>query len=82
MLGLVKGKMGRQLAHETVRRLTMKHYETGEDLIQLVKSDPEVQLRVGAAEVDKLMDPKRYAANAGKVVDRVLARLEKAPPEL
>ena len=82
MLALVKGGMGRQKAHETVRKLMMQHYSEGTDILQLVLRDPDVQLRVGTEGVKKALDPASYAESAGKVVDRVLARLEVPPADL
>jgi len=82
MLALVKGGMGRQLAHETIRRLTMEHYSGGGDFFDIVRADTEVRLRIEKGELEKVMDPAAYAKNAGLVVDRVLARLEEGLPSL
>ena len=70
MLALVKKGVGRQQAHEIVRKCAMKSYRTGESFKQALLSDKKVIL--SKKELDRAMDPNNYLGRANEVINKVL----------
>jgi len=75
MIALVEKGMGRQEAHELVRRNAMKVYESGRMFIQVLEEDPEVMKHLSQKELEEIMDPERYIGTAIEQVERVVKRL-------
>lgn len=75
MVTLVEKGMGRQEAHELVRKAAMKVYETGERFIDVLRKDPEVGRLLSEEELSEAMEPENYIGTAVKQVERVVKRL-------
>ena len=75
MIELAKRGMGRQTAHEVVRRNAMKAYEENRHLKEVLLEDKEVMKYLNKEELDKLMDPKTYIGLAPEIVENVVKEL-------
>ncbi len=75
MVTLVDKGMGRQEAHELVRKNAMRVYETGELFIDVLEDDPEVMKLLSQKELEEAMDPERYVGTSVGQVERVVKRL-------
>lgn len=71
-------KLGRQHAHHLVTAICRKVVETGRPLADLLAENEEIARHLDRAAVARLTDPANYTGVAGAMVDRVLARYEKA----
>jgi adenylosuccinate lyase len=68
MLRLVEKGLGRQEAHEAVRRASM----TGAEFEKALLADAEVAKRLTHAELRAVLDPSKYTGMSGATVDRAL----------
>jgi adenylosuccinate lyase len=68
MLKLVEKGLGRQEAHEAVRRASM----TGQDFEKALLGDAEISSKMSAAELRAVLDPANYTGMSGATVDRAL----------
>ncbi|WP_214399647.1 adenylosuccinate lyase [Methanocaldococcus lauensis] len=75
MIELAKRGMGRQTAHEVVRRCAMKAYEEDRHLKEVLLEDEDVMKYLTKEEIEKLMDPKTYIGLAPEIVDNVIKTL-------
>ncbi len=76
MVELVERGMGRQRAHEVVRRNAMKVYETGKEFLEILKEDKEVRAYMSADELEGLMEPEGYIGTAVEQVERLVRDLK------
>jgi 3-carboxy-cis,cis-muconate cycloisomerase len=67
------GPLGRQAAHDLVRRLGRRAADEGRPLRSLLLADPTVAEHLDEAGVDRALDPAAYLGSAGAFVDRALA---------
>jgi len=72
MIALVKKGMGRQEAHEIMRKLSMQAVETNMHLREQMALDEAINQLFSPEEIDVLMDPKSYIGKAEKIVDKAL----------
>jgi adenylosuccinate lyase len=72
-------RIGRQTAHDVVYRCAMRTVDAGVPFRQALADDPAVAGRLSSAEIERLLDPRRYTGLAGPFVDRVLAEYWPAP---
>lgn len=72
MMALVRKGMGRQDAHEVMRRISLKAADTGTHLRDQMLSDETITKLFKPKEIDALLDPKNYTGKAGEIVDRTL----------
>lgn len=63
------GKLGRQAAHEILRRHT-----SADDFVGALKGDDRIASVLSPAELDALLDPSTYIGLAPTIVDSVVAR--------
>ena len=75
MVTLVGKGMGRQEAHELVRKNAMKVYETGKLFIDVLEDDPEIRKLLSQKELEEAMDPEKYVGTAVEQVEKVVKRL-------
>ncbi len=75
MVKLVDKGMGRQDAHELVRKNAMKVYETGQEFLDILSNDPEVTKLLSAKELKDALDPDKYVGTAVEQVEKVVKRL-------
>ena len=76
MIYLVEKGMGRQVAHEVVRRASMGADERDVHLLEALKDDEEVTLLISEKELEKVMKPENYIGKAPEIVDRMVAKAE------
>ncbi len=76
MLELARRGMGRQRAHELVRRLAMRAISEGRRLEDLLKSSPEVTALLSPGEIEALMDPSTYLGEGPEIARAALDRAE------
>jgi len=77
MMALTDRGMGRQEAHELVRRLSMQAAEVGTPLETLLKADPTVKKRLTTKQIEAVMDARNYIGVAGEIVDRAVSICKK-----
>ena len=73
MLALVDRGMGRQEAHELVRRCSMAAESEGLTLKEALAREGEVSKRLQAADLDAVLDPMHYIGSAEQIVKNVLS---------
>ena len=76
MIELTSAGMGRQEAHETIRRLALDTQSKKIRFTDALKQSKKVTKYLSSDEIDKLMEPRTYVGNAGKKVERVLKELK------
>jgi len=72
MMGLAPA-LGRTVAHDVVYDACRKAIGEGTHLRDALLADPQIQGKLDAAEVDRLLDPANYLGAADAMIDRVLA---------
>ncbi len=77
MMKLTEKGMGRQDAHELVRKCSMIAATDRINLAEVLKGDAGVMVVMGAAEIDAAMNPENYAGSSAEIVERVISKLEK-----
>lgn len=80
MLKLAEKGMGRQEAHELVRRLAMEAFREGRDLLEVVKENEEVRKFLSDGDIASLK-PENYIGLAPQIVDNVIAFIEEKERE-
>lgn len=80
MLELVRKGVGRQEAHEMLRRLAMKCWEERRRLREVILEDPKASGLVTAEELDEWLRPENYLGTAVEQVDRVVEHLRSRFP--
>ncbi len=75
MVVLVNKGMGRQEAHELVRKCAMKSFEKKIPLKEVLVKNSNVVKYITADELDLALDPEKYTGTAVKQVDSVLRKL-------
>lgn len=77
MMALVGKGMGRQEAHELVRKVSLKAETESKRLIDVLASSKAVKAYLSSAELSKAMDPGNYIGMAPRIVDEVVAYAKK-----
>ena len=77
MLELVSKGVGRQEAHEMMRRLAMKCWKEKRSLKEIMLEDAQARKLVTTVELDDWLNPKSYLGTAVAQVDRAVATLRK-----
>lgn len=75
MLKLTEKGMGRQEAHELVRRLAMKAFRENRDLLEVLSESKEASEYLTDDDLASLK-PENYIGMAPQIVDRVIAYVE------
>jgi adenylosuccinate lyase len=73
---LVERGMGRQEAHELVRKCSMKSLETGVAFKDVLTATDEVTRRLSKNEIEYCLDYSTYLGVAGKLVDTAIEKTE------
>lgn len=81
MLELVKKGVGRQEAHEMMRRLAMKCWNSKRGLGEVMLEDEEAHKLVTEAELNEWLRPEGYIGTAIEQVDRVVQILSARIPQ-
>jgi 3-carboxy-cis,cis-muconate cycloisomerase len=64
--------IGRETAHEILRKAARRATDTGRHLTSVLKAMPEVTAHLNDAEIDRLLDPCEYLGSAQHFIRRVL----------
>jgi len=72
MLALAGKGLGRQEAHELIRKCSMDAKRTCEDFRSYLLGNKEVRALLSEAELDAALDPRAYLGVAGQTVDNIL----------
>ncbi|MEM3037787.1 MAG: adenylosuccinate lyase [Thermoplasmata archaeon] len=74
IMKLVEKGMGRQDAHELLRKCTMTCVETGKDFECALKEQGEISKLLCEEEIEKCLDPESYLGVTDKIIDNILAK--------
>ncbi|MFP4171156.1 MAG: adenylosuccinate lyase [Methanomassiliicoccales archaeon] len=74
MIALVEKGMGRQDAHELVRKCSMRADEEDRHLEEVLSKSDEAREYLSEREVEAAMDPSNYLGSAGELVDSMVAK--------
>jgi len=80
MIELVEKGIGRQDAHEMLRRLAMKCWEERRSLREVMLEDEEASGLVTEAELDDWLNPENYIGTAVEQVERAVQTLRERYP--
>ncbi len=69
--------LGRQNAHELVRRIAMEAYESGRNFIELVLSNDTIRKYLTEEEIREIFRPDPHIKVAVKRVEKTLAKIKK-----
>jgi adenylosuccinate lyase len=72
ILALVSKGMGRQEAHELIRKCSMDSQKACEDFRSYLIDNKSVTALLTEKEIDAALDPRAYMGTAGKTVDHIL----------
>ncbi len=76
MIGMVKKGIGRQDAHEIMRKSAMESYRTKTPLREILMKNPVIKEKFSRKEIDHYLDPEHYIGTAVEQVDDVLERIK------
>jgi adenylosuccinate lyase len=75
MIAMVGKGIGRQEAHEMMRRLSLQAADSGAHLKDLMLADESIKQIFKPDEIDTIMDPKSYIGQAAAIVENALRDL-------
>lgn len=75
MVELAKRGAGRQTSHEILRAASMRAFEEGRELLDVLLEDGTVTKYISEDELRELLDPHRYIGTAVEQVERLERRL-------
>ncbi len=78
MMKLTEKGMGRQDAHEIVRRSSMKALDDDCQLLDVLLEEKALKGVLTPDEIREVMDPAGYTGGSGEITDRMVAAAEKA----
>ena len=76
MLELARRKMGRQRAHELIRRLSMRAIEENRSLFDVLLEEKEVLDKISKDELESLLNPLTYLGDSREIAEEVFRRTE------
>lgn len=74
MLALVRKGMGRQEAHELMRKLAIKSRSEGTEFRKVLMEDETVRRFLTEREIDSALDPRRYLGTAVEQVEKAILK--------
>jgi adenylosuccinate lyase len=72
LLALVGKGMGRQDAHELIRKCSMESQRACEDFRVYLTGNKEVRALLSEKEIDAALDPRAYLGTTGQTIDHIL----------
>ncbi|MBC7120643.1 MAG: adenylosuccinate lyase [Candidatus Methanosuratus sp.] len=78
MMILARRGMGRQAAHEALRKASIRAFNEGRDLKDVLAEMPEVTGLITAEELEDLLNPENYIGKAPELVERAVAAARQA----
>ena len=77
MVEMVNRGIGRQDAHEILRKAAITSREEGKTFKEVIMSNKTIMAKMTEGELDTLLDPKNYIGEAREQVDGVVSQLRK-----
>ncbi len=77
MIALVKKGIGRQTAHEIVRRLSMRSYSTGRSIFEIAMEEESVRSVLTSDDIRELLDPSSYIGMGKEIAEEEFHRAKK-----
>jgi adenylosuccinate lyase len=75
MIALANKGVGRQEAHEEIRKLAMTAQQKSVDLKEMLNESELVKSNLSFEELDKAMDPMNYIGSSVQIVENTLNRI-------
>ncbi len=72
MMALARKGMGRQRAHEVLRGISVRVFNEGIPLRDLLYKTPEVTAYLSRKEIDELTEPNKYLGRVRQLIDRAV----------
>ena len=72
MMAMVGKGIGRQEAHEVMRKLSMKAADSGTHLREQMLADESISQLFKPEEIDAILDPRNYIGRAVEIVEKTL----------
>jgi adenylosuccinate lyase len=72
MMALARKGMGRQEAHDALRKASEKAFTEGLPMSEVIARIPEVTKLLSKVELKKLLDPNNYIGKSGDLIDRAV----------
>jgi len=76
MIKLAERGMGRQDAHELVRKCAMESYSSKKTFREILLKNPKVRKHLTEKELDSALDPEKYIGTAVEQVNAVVRKLK------
>jgi adenylosuccinate lyase len=76
MVELAKKGVGRQQAHEIMRKASMKAFEEKRELADVLLEEDVVKKHLSAGEIEDLLNPHKYIGTAAEQVERLKLKLQ------
>jgi adenylosuccinate lyase len=76
MLALVKKGLGRQKAHELIRKLAIVSYKEKRPFKEILINNNDVQNLLSNSEVDQVLDPRNYLGTCLEQIEKVITKIE------
>jgi adenylosuccinate lyase len=76
MLTLVRKGLGRQEAHEVVRKCAMEAYKKGIDFFEVLKSDKTIRNYLTIEEIRKALNPYNYIGTAKTQIENIVKNIK------
>ncbi|HEC87259.1 MAG TPA: adenylosuccinate lyase, partial [Thermoplasmatales archaeon] len=77
MMKLVEKGMGRNEAHELLRRVSLKAIESNESLKEVFKEENKKLKLLTEKEIEDALDPMKYLGATEEIIDRAVKKIEK-----
>ncbi|MEM2137450.1 MAG: adenylosuccinate lyase, partial [Candidatus Methanomethylicia archaeon] len=77
MMTLVKKGMGREEAHEIMRRLSLSAIDQGKTLEEVFRKENKKLKMLTDEEIKIALNPENYLGVTEKIIDRVIKKLER-----
>jgi len=75
VIALGKTELGRQEAHELIRKITMEAEEKGTSFADAIKNNKEVKKYLDFNEIEHCLEPQNYTGHSEEIIDKVLESL-------
>lgn len=78
MIALTRRGMGRQEAHEAVRKASMSALARGQSLREVLSGSKEISMYLSSEDLSAAMDPENYLGSAPQIVDETVKKANRA----
>ncbi len=78
MIALANKGMGRQEAHEVVRKASMEAQANDQGLKEVLEKSKQISKYLSEEELVSAMDPENYVGAAAQTIDEIVKRAQRA----